>query len=261
MVIAGNDPTGGAGISADIESVISQGCHPLPVVSCLTIQDTCDVIAIEPVDAGLLSEQARCILEDMPVDVIKLGLLGSEDNIEAVREILLDYPDIPMVLDPVLAAGGGETLASTATVDAMKELLLEFATIITPNTDEAIELAAVADNAQAAIPALFEFGCEWVLLTGTHESNHDVINRLYDESGLFEEYSWQRLKHTYHGSGCTLASAIAALIARGLEIPEAVLQAQEFTWHSLQQSHRLGMGQLHPNRLFWAEQERENNDA
>ncbi len=253
LVIAGNDPSGGAGLSADMQAIISQGCQVLPVVSCITVQDTCDVLALETVHPDLIVQQARTVLEDLPVDAIKIGLLGSEESVEAVHEILADYADIPVVLDPVAFAGGGHPLSDDGTLDAMKDLLFQFTTVLTPNTHEARYLVPGSDSAQSAIPGLLEMGCEWILLTGTHENSRQVINRLYSESGEHEQFTWPRLQHSYHGSGCTLSAALSGLLAKGLEIKEAAQQAQDYTWRSLRSGHRLGMGQLHPNRFFWVE--------
>ena len=150
LIIAGNDPTGGAGITADIESAISQGCFAFPVITCVTVQDTCDVVSINPLEAELVLEQARTVLEDMSVNAIKVGLLGSEENVEAVHELLADYPDIPVVLDPILSAGGGQPLAGEGIIEAVKELLLPYTTVLTPNTVEALQLIPGADNIQAA---------------------------------------------------------------------------------------------------------------
>ena len=260
LTIAGNDPTGGAGLSADVEAILSQGCHALPVVSCVTVQDTCDVLAVETLHPDLLVQQARAVLEDLPVDAIKIGLLSSEENIEAVHEILADYGDIPVVLDPIISAGGGTLLCDESAIDAMRELLFPYVTLLTPNTEEARLLVPGCDNAQSAISSLLEMGCEWVLLTGTHDNTREVINRLYSDKGEHREFSWPRLEHSYHGSGCTLSSAIAGLLAQGLDIVDAVTQAQDYTWRSLQNGYRLGMGQLHPNRLFWAEESDTEND-
>lgn len=262
LAIGGNDPTGGAGITADIEAIISQGCHALPVISCVTVQDTCDVSSINPVDPDLLIAQARAVLEDLPVDAIKIGLLGSEENIEAVHEILADYPDIPVVMDPILSAGGGSPLADDAMIDAMVELLFPFVYVLTPNIDETLRLMPGADNIAAAALGLQELGCQYVLVTGTHQHSEHVINRLFGDQRELEQYHWERLPHTYHGSGCTLSSALAGLIAQGLALPEAVHQAQDYTWRSLQTGYRLGMGQHHPNRLFWAsDEEADDEDA
>ncbi len=252
MTIAGNDPSGGAGITADIEAIISQGCHALPIVTCATVQDTCNVLSINPLDPELVMQQARAVLEDLPVDTIKIGLLGTEETVEAVHEILADYPDIPVVLDPVLQAGGGHPLASEAVIEAIIDLLLPYTQVLTPNSQEALSLIPGADNVNAAALALQEFGCEYVLVTGTHENSAEVINRLFGKQQELEQYRWQRLPDNYHGSGCTLSAALAGLLAQNLELSDAVYQAQDFTWHSLQKGYRLGMGQYHPNRLFWA---------
>lgn len=260
MTIAGNDPTGGAGLTADTEAIISQGCHVLPVVSCLTVQDTCDVIAVEPVDPEMLLQQARAVLEDLPVDAIKIGLLGGEDNIEAVHELLRDYSDIPVVLDPIIAAGGGSLLSDENSLDALRELLLPCADVLTPNIHEVRLLVPEADTIQAAMPALRELGCDWILVTGTHNHTPEVINRLYGEEGEAASYRWERLAAGYHGSGCTLSAALAGLLAQGLSVPDAAMQAQEYTWRSLRHGYRLGMGQSHPNRLFWVEDEPESPD-
>jgi hydroxymethylpyrimidine/phosphomethylpyrimidine kinase len=253
LTIAGNDPSGGAGLAADTEAVISQGCHILPVVSCITVQDTCDVVTLETIDPDLLVQQARTVLEDLPVDAIKIGLLGSEESVEAVHELLIDYTGIPVVLDPIISAGGGKRLCDEGATEAMLELLVPYTTVLTPNIEEARLLIPGADHAIAAIPSLLEAGCEWILLTGTHENTPEIINRLYSGKNGMQQYSWPRLPNNYHGTGCTLSSALAGLLARGVDIYEAVQQAQEFTWQSLDSGYRLGMGQLHPNRLFWVE--------
>jgi hydroxymethylpyrimidine/phosphomethylpyrimidine kinase len=260
LIIAGNDPTGGAGITADIESIVSQGCFALPVITCITVQDTCNVISINPLESELVLEQARTVLEDVSVNVIKIGLLGSEENVEAVHELLADYPDIPVVLDPILSAGGGQALATEGIIEAIKELLLPYTTVLTPNTEEALKLIPGADNIQAAALALQELGCEYVLVTGTHENSPSVINRLFGQQQELQKYNWERLPNVYHGSGCTLASSLAGLLAQGLGIAEAVEQAQQFTWQSLKYGGRLGMGQYHPNRLFWADGDSETAD-
>jgi len=134
----------------------------------------------------------------------------------------------------------------------MRNLLFPLTTILTPNTDEARLLAPGADSMTACAEALQELGCEYVLITGTHAATPHVINTLYGNHRELESYQWTRLPHQYHGSGCTLAAAIAALLAQGLEPLSAIHEAQEFTWQSLAQANRLGMGQLIPNRFFWS---------
>lgn len=253
MTIGGTDPTGGAGITADLEAIISHGGHAVSVVSCITVQDTCGVMQIEPVDAKLLIQQARAVLEDMPVDVIKIGLIGSDENIQAIHEIIADYPDLPVILDPVLASGGNDNpLADEGMIESMLDLLIPGVNLITPNIHEVMQLVPAADSVHAAALALLEMGCEYVLVTGTHDNTPEVINRLYGDGRELKQYNWQRLGHNYHGSGCTLAAAIACLIAQDIDILTAVEEAQEYTWHSLSEGYRLGMGQHHPNRFFWA---------
>ena len=252
LVISGLDPSGGAGIQADIEAISSMGCHSLPIISALTVQDTQRVHRFEGVDPLLLIEQARTVLEDIPVSAIKIGMLGTVGSIEAVHSLLQDYPAPPVVLDPILGAGGGGSLLDDEARDALCELLMPQTTILTPNSLEARLLARQADTLDACAEELQEYGCEYVLITGTHESSPAVENTLYGNHRRLESFSWDRLPHEYHGSGCTLAASIAALLAHGMEPFTAVHEAQEFTWHSLQQGYRPGKGQYIPNRLFWA---------
>lgn len=252
MTFAGNDPTGGAGLQADIEAIDSMGGQAAPVVTALTVQDTRDVIRVEPVEAALVVEQARAVLEDMPVAAFKIGLVGDIANAEAIHTILTDYPHIPVVLDPILRAGGGTELADRPLCDALLELLFPLATLAVPNSREARALAPGADTLDACAQALLATGCEFVLVTGSHEATAAVDNTLYGNMRRLETFSWDRLPQSFHGSGCTLASAIAGLLAQGLEPFTAVHEAQEYTWESLSRGYRLGMGQHHPNRLFWA---------
>ena len=269
LVFAGTDPSGGAGMQADILTLSSMGCHALSVVTAITIQDTMGVEDVLPIDAEWVADQARCVLEDVPVAVFKIGLLGSVEAVAAIAEVVSDYPDIPLVLDPILASGRGDELASEDLISAMRELLVPQTTLITPNSLEVRRLAQgdetdEEDNADLGECArrILGLGCEYVLITGTHENTPQVINTLYEQQGVVRTDSWQRLAGTYHGSGCTLASAIAATIANGLAIPEAVRDAQEYTWQTLKHAYRTGMGQLVPDRLFWArEEEREDEQA
>ncbi|MDT8388593.1 MAG: hydroxymethylpyrimidine/phosphomethylpyrimidine kinase [Thiogranum sp.] len=257
MVFSGNDPTGGAGIQADIEALISHGCHTAPVISALTVQDTQDVISYTPLDGELIVAQARAVLEDMPVNAFKLGLLPGIDVVEAVHAILSDYPDIPVIMDPVLASGSGAMLADEGVIDAMCALLLPLVTVLTPNSREARLLAPEGDTLEACAMALLDKGAEFVLVTGTHENTPSVENRLYSNRRMLESFTYERLDGSFHGSGCTLASSIAGLLAQGLEPFSAIHEAQDYTWQSLAQGHRIGMGQQLPNRLFWAHDEPE----
>lgn len=242
LSFAASDPTGGAGVQADLLTLAAMGCHPLSVVTALTVQDTSGVEGLLAVDSGWVADQARRVLADIRVAAFKLGVLGSADNIRAVAAVLSDHPGVPLVLDPVLASGRGDALASDEMIDALLELIVPRSTVATPNSLEARRLGGVEQ--------LIERGCRYVLVTGAHEPSEDVINTLYDARGVVREDCWQRLPGSYHGSGCTLASALAAGLANGLEVPEAAREAQEFTWQALAAGFRPGRGQWLPNRFF-----------
>jgi len=254
MTFAATDPSGGAGLQADILTFASMGCHPLSVVTAITVQDTRGVEGIQALDAEWVADQARCLLEDIPVAAFKIGVLGSVEIISAVAEIVSDYPDVPLVLDPVLASGRGDEFAGEDMILAIRELLVPQSTVVTPNIPELRRLAGDDDDADLGecAQALLDSGCEYVLVTGTHDSTADVVNTLYHRGGVLRADTWQRLPGSYHGSGCTLASALAANLARGLDIGDAVYEAQDYTWQALANAFRPGMGQYLPDRLFWA---------
>ncbi|MBK9161315.1 MAG: hydroxymethylpyrimidine/phosphomethylpyrimidine kinase [Nitrosomonadales bacterium] len=267
MSFAATDPSGGAGLQADMLTISSMGCHALSVVTAITVQDTSGVDDVLPIDPDWVVDQARAMLEDVPVAAFKIGLLGSVENIAAIAEVLADYPDIPLVLDPVLSSGRGDELANEDMLDAMRELLIPQTTIITPNSMEARRIA-LNDDDEDDDPTLEEcakrilaMGCEYVLITGTHEQTPKVINTLYGERGVLRSDSWARLPGIYHGSGCTMASAIAALLAQDVDVAEAVREAQEYTWQTLSAGFRPGMGQFIPDRLFWARGEEDEQQS
>ncbi|TLD45355.1 MAG: Hydroxymethylpyrimidine/phosphomethylpyrimidine kinase [Accumulibacter sp.] len=241
------------------------GCHPLSVMTALTVQDTLGVSSVVAVDADCVEEQARTLLGDMPVAAFKIGLLGSIENIAVVAGIVADHPALPLVVDPVLASGRGDELADDEMIGGLCKLLLPVTTILTPNSLEAHRLVhgtggfdeagegddrlqpTLADCAQQ----LLDLGCLHVLLTGTHANTERVINTLYRRGvGLVRSDAWDRLPGSYHGSGCTLASAIAAQLACGLPVDDAVVAAQDYTWRALAAGFRPGMGQFIPDRFF-----------
>jgi len=268
MTFAATDPSSGAGLQADILTLASIGCHPLSVVTAITVQDTLGVDNVMVFDADWVNEQARTILEDMHVSAFKLGMLGSVENIAVIAEIMADYPDTPLLIDPVLSSGRGDELANEEMMTAMIDLLFPQATLITPNSLEARRLAFHEDDSDDYESAslnetanrLLSMGPEYVLITGTHERSADVVNTLYGEKGSIRTYKCERLPGSYHGSGCTLTSAIAACIAHGLTMEEAIAEAQDYTWQTLKHAFRPGMGQHIPDRMFWARDEEEEGD-
>lgn len=251
MVLAGHDPCGGAGIQADIETMTSLGCHPCTVITALTAQDSVSVKDFQPVDATLLIEQARAVLEDMPVAAFKIGMTASVGIVEAIHTLLQDYAYVPMVLDPVLAAGGGGSLAKEHLSEALMDLLVPLATVVTPNSLEAHRLCGDADSLEACAQQLMAQGAEYVFITGGHENTPDIVNRLWGHRQFVSEYSQTRFEGEFHGTGCTLASAIAGYLAHGAPVTTAIRDAQAYTARAVANARRLGMGQLIPNRLAW----------
>jgi len=255
MIIAGNDPSGGAGITADIQAVSALGGHPAPVVTALTVQDTRNAYRVEPAAAELVAEQARVVLADLPVRAIKIGLLATADIAGAVADLLQEHPHVPVILDPVLVAAGGATLAEDALTAVLLDRLLSATTILTPNALEIRRLAGAARRNTGSgdrddlARALLDYGCRYVLAKGADEDTPGVENVLYGNDGLTEVFRWRRLPGQYHGSGCTLAAAIAALVARGRPVPAAVAEAQRYTWHALKNAYKPGTGQYVPRRL------------
>jgi hydroxymethylpyrimidine/phosphomethylpyrimidine kinase len=251
LAISGSDPSGGAGAQADIETLASMGCHAAAVITALTVQDTRCVRSYESVNPALVRQQLDVLFSDLSISACKIGMIGSAGIAAAVREKLVEHPDIPVVLDPVLAGGGGGDLSDEEATTAMMELLLPLANVVTPNSLEVRRLVPEKDSLTECARGLMAKGAEFVLVTGTHEDTPAVVNALYGQNRLIERYSWERLPGVFHGSGCTLASAIAGLLAHGAEPRNAIREAQEYTWETLKRAYRIGRGQSIPNRLYW----------
>jgi hydroxymethylpyrimidine/phosphomethylpyrimidine kinase len=251
LCFGGSDPTSGAGVAADVLTLASLGCYPAAVVTAVTAQDTSGVKQYTPVQPELVIAQARAVLEDMAVAAFKTGMLCDSTIVSAVASIVDDYPKIPLIVDPVQASGFNQPLSDEPLEDALRVLLLPRALLVTPNTGEARLLAPGADTLDACAQELLSLGCEYVLITGTHEPTPQVLHRLYGNKRLLDTFTFERLPHSYHGSGCTLASACAGTLAHGLDPANAIAQALHYTWNTLKHGHRLGMGQHLPDRLYW----------
>lgn len=251
LCLSGFDPSGGAGIQADIESIASMGGHAVPVITALTVQNTQNVNRFESVGTQLFTDQIKKLLEDVSIKAIKIGMIGSLAIVEAIGEVLKQNPDLAVIYDPVLAAGGGKNLTETGMLAAIQELILPHTSILTPNSLEARQLSNENELKECGIK-LMQQGCEAVLLTGTHEDNKHVDNLWFHEGQYVETFSWERLPYEYHGSGCTLASAIAALIAQDLDPFNAVNEAQDYSWNTLKNAFKISSsGQHIPNRFYW----------
>ena len=250
LAISGADPTGGAGIAADIEAMAALGCRCAPIISALTVQDTVRVHQVVPVPATMVIEQISAVLADMPVAAIKLGLLPDPELIARLGEHLGKCRSIPLVLDPVLRAGSGDPLVDEACSGLLVQHLIPLTTVATPNVAEARRLAPEAATLAACASSLLKNGCAAVLVKGADEPGPEVHNSLYRADQPPSHYAWPRLPGIYHGSGCTLASAIASYLARGTMLEAAVRDAQDYTWHALKAGTQDGHGQRHPDRCF-----------
>lgn len=231
LCFSGLDPSGGAGLQADIESIAALGGHPAVVATALTVQDSQRVYGFQLTDPILMRDQARRVLADLPVACVKLGMLGSAAAVDTVFETLSDYRHLPVVLDPVLAANSGGNLAQS---DLRAALLrsLPLTTVITPNSIEA-RLLAACDDLPEAVARLTQAGARHIWLKGGHEPGDTLINSLYSDGELVLETRLPRLAGEFHGSGCTLAAALAAGLADGLALIPAVQQSQAFVSDAL----------------------------
>lgn len=250
LIVAGNDPSGGAGIAADIQAITAAGAHPAPVITALTVQDTVNATAVEPAAPALVAAQMEAVLADIPVAAVKIGLLATAAIAAAVADVLARHPGVPVVLDPVLVAAGGARLAEDALVGAILERLCPRTTLLTPNALEIRRLAPGHDDAATRAAVLRAAGCDYVLTKGGDEpdaGHNEVLNWLYGPDAP-RSFRWPRLAGDFHGSGCTLASACAAHIALGEPVEVAVDMAQAETHAWLQRAFRPGHGQLVPLR-------------
>ncbi|WP_300296334.1 bifunctional hydroxymethylpyrimidine kinase/phosphomethylpyrimidine kinase [Ferrovibrio sp.] len=247
LIIAGSDSGGGAGIQADIKTVTALGGYAATAITALTAQDTVTVHAIHEVPAEFIALQLRVVLQDIGADAIKTGMLHRADIIEVVADALTQYaPDVPLVVDPVMVAKGGARLLQPQAEAALREILIPRATLITPNLPEAEALCGLSIPDAAAMPAaaqaLLKFGPQAVLLKGGHLSGEQLVDLLCDAAGS-ESFTSSKL-HTSstHGTGCTLASAIATGLAFGLSLREAVAQARAYVRRAIETAPGFGQG-------------------
>lgn len=248
MCFSGLDPTGGAGIQADIETCMALGAHCAPIITALTAQNTTNAADADAVDATMLIAQARMVLEDMSVGAFKVGLITHPDIATALHTIFSDYPHIPVVVDPVLSAGGGHDFTDQTVRDSIREFILPHAHLLLPNTNEAKQLAPEADTLDACASELIDLGCSHVLVTGTHANTQKIVHQLFGAHQKLQAFDCPRLPGEYHGSGCTLAAAVASYLVHGLDLIPACREAINYTLRTLQHAQHLGMGQLIPDR-------------
>jgi hydroxymethylpyrimidine/phosphomethylpyrimidine kinase len=267
LTFGASDPVAATGIQADLAAFAAMGCHGLSVITSILIGDTTHVEDMQVIDADWVADQARVVLEDMPVSAFKIGVVGSIESVSAIAEIVSDYPDIPLILDPFISSIPDQGSDSEDMLIAMRELLIPQTTVMVLS---AVELARLAetwrepstdDTLTLDAMRVIELGCEYLFVTGTPGDLHDVSNTLFSEAGVVRQDNWQRISGVFSGSGTTLSATIAALLANGLDVPEAVFEAQEFTIASIANAQRLGMGKLVPDRYFWARESEDDAHA
>ena len=278
MCLSAGDATAGGGLAADILTLASMGCHPLPVQTAALVRDTRGIDEVWPVEPELLSLQARAVLEDVPVAAFKLGFCGSVENVALIAEILSDYPEVPLVVEPALYAAVLLGEEGDEVVAALADLILPQTTLLVADRHELCRLAGVVDirpdeaggedeaddddaegdeaaddpGIDEALTRLLGGGTEFILLTGGGEHGPQVVNTLFGHEGVVRADAWPRLPGRHLGAGTTLAAAVVAAIAHGMALPEAVREAQEFTQQALRHAYRAGMGRALPDRFFWA---------
>lgn len=250
LCFSGLDPSGGAGIQADIESLIATGCHATTIATCITAQNTQGVHSWYPVTPGMITQQARLIAEDMAIAAVKIGMIGTYENLEVITHFLLDHPHLPVVLDPVLSAGSGQTLIQQELHTAILEHLIPLTTLITPNSEEIRKLLQYSGDMESCAFQLLSRGCDAVCVTGGHLGTPKIRNRLWQDYQLTYDRCWNRIDGEFHGTGCTFASAAAGYIAQGMTMTQAVTKADEFTWQAISKAENKGKGQAIPNRSF-----------
>lgn len=253
LVFAGVDPSGGAGIAADIEAIGAAGAHPLAVITALTVQDNDRVQGVHPVAPLLIRQQAQALIDKIPIAAIKIGIVANRANAELIaaiaRKLRLMQPALPVVFDPVLGSGHGDALSADDPVEAIAPLFA-VATLATPNLVEAARLCDGETDVDAQAAMLLARGCPNILIKGSHAlDGGQIVNRWYgpakDERAIWQ---WNRLPGAFHGSGCTLASAIAGRLAAGDTLPDALVAAQAYTHRTLESAYAIADGQGIPER-------------
>ena len=246
LLFSGLDPSGAAGVAADIETINQFGVTPLPIITTLTAQNTQQVLSLEATKNSLLELQFKLINEDIEFNTVKIGLLGSLTQVKIISKLLRDKSGVNIVLDPVISASTDDVLSTNEMIDVMKKELIPLCLILTPNLAELNALAPGLDE-KSAVSSL---ECPWVLVTTSDSSEIEIEHRLYHNSNLIRKFTYKKLAGQYHGSGCTLSSAIAALVALDVPVEDACEKALDYTYQSLLSAKKVGKMQYHPNRTF-----------
>lgn len=257
LVFAGLDPSGGAGIQADSQAITAMGAHALPIVTTLTVQDNDRVYGITSVDPTIVQQQIATLINKIDIAALKIGIVGSAAIAELIASCIntlrQNNPQLPVVLDPVLASGHGDVLTREDAIQIIAPLR-KLATLITPNTLEAHKLTEkLTQTLNQELQTVEEQATyllqdsPHVLIKGGHAQDENVINRWFSQEQQ-RSWSWPRLRGEFHGSGCTLASAIAAGLAQGWSMETSLDKAQAYTQQTLESAFTIAAGQLIPQR-------------
>lgn len=246
LLFSGLDPSGAAGVSADIETINQFGITPLPIITTLTVQNTQNVTFLEATNNSLIQAQFKSIKEDIDFKVVKIGLLGSSSQIKTIAKLLINRPDLFIVLDPIIVSSSDNELSTDSMIEVMRNDLIPLCSLLTPNLSELSSLAPGL-NEQSAVASL---KCPWVLVTTSDSSEVEIEHRLYHHSNLVSKFTYKKLPGNYHGSGCTLSSAISALIATDVSVEDSCRSALDYTYQTLLNAKKLGKMQYHPNRTY-----------
>lgn len=247
LTIAGSDSSGGAGIQGDIKSMSANGVFAMSVLTSITAQNTTGVTAVFPLPTSIIEAQLDAVFQDIPVACVKTGMLANSDIVSLVSRKLREYAPMHLIVDPVMVAKGGQRLLESDAIHVMKQEFLPQATLITPNIFEAEELSGITiqtlADARNAAKIIHQMGCSHVLIKGGHLAERPGTDLLFD-GRFFRVYSGEYLNslHT-HGTGCTFASAIAAHVAKGVALPDAIDAAKRYTTEAIRHGLALGRGQ------------------
>ena len=250
LCIGGLDPSGGAGLQADIEAIAQCGGYALPIASCLTVQDSSNAKSVHSVDSMIIKQQANALFDDMKISACKIGVIPNQEIAITIAQIIKQLPNTPIVLDPVISASHGAKFVDAATLELIKDILLPTVTVATPNTSELNQLITEGECITSKAKSLCILGPQYVLVTGADEETETVVNFLVNSKKVLNEYSWPRQPYSYHGSGCTLSSALACNLAFGLTVNDAVEKAQRYTIKTLEYADMPGQGQWIPKRIL-----------
>lgn len=242
LVIGGHDPTGGAGIQSDIETVTSLNCHAVSLITCLTSQNTKEFLISDPVNPDTFFSQGKALISDVNIDVIKIGAVGSSKIVEKINDLLTLMKNSPVIVDPIIRSSSGGILTNKKSLDALKSLIFPKSFLVTPNLEEAKSISG-EENLDLVIENLLNLCTQYLLIKDVEKSKNLIVNNLYSKSKFIKHWENPRIEGKFHGTGCSLASSIACFMAKSRNIIESIDLAQKYTLKAIINSVKIGKGQ------------------